>query len=511
MKGEIKMKRSGFVFCLFALVVSFFLLSDSFVFSQESNKANQLEGLSSYVEKKMEEWKIPGMVIGVIQNDSVIFLKGFGFKDVEQKLPVTPQTLFEIASITKTFTAATVGILYDEGKLGWNEPIIDYIPDFRLYDEYATFHATMRDLLSHRTGLSPFSDLMYFVWPHEREEIYRRLWYLKPSLSFREGYQYSNLSFVIAGTIVGKLSGGTWEDFVEKRLFKPLGMTHSNFDLQIKNAYDFSYPYKYENGQYVKLPFRDRPSCSPAGGINSSASEMINWLKLHLNNGQFDNRQIISPASISVIKNPYIFMYYSEEKQWPPTEFAAMGWDFQFYSGYHLLSKGGIFDGFSGYISFMPQAKIGIIILANNRSALELTHYLTYYIYDQLLNIKEFSWDKLIEDERPTYEVSSEKSGKEPQAKSEKIPYPREKYIGSYEHDAYGKAVLSVENGEMQLNFNSNFVWSLEYCFQNVFKTEYDGATIKFEFNQDTAGNVISLEIVIEGTDFRVVFNKVTD
>ena len=502
------MKRSAFVFCLFALAASFFLLSDSFVFSQESNRANQLEGLSSYVEKKMEEWKIPGMAIGVIQNDSVIFLEGFGFRDIDKKLPVTPQTLFGIASISKTFTAATIGILYDEGKLGWNTPIIDYVPDFRLYDEYATFHATVRDLLSHRTGLSPFSDLMVYVWPYERDEIYRRLRYLKPSSSFRGWYQYSNVSFVVDGTIVDKLSGGSWEGFVEKRIFKPLGMTHSNFDLQIKNVEDFSYPYKYENGQYVKLPFRHRPAGNPSGGINSSASEMINWLKLHLKKGQFDNRQIISPTSIDMIKNPCIYNFYSEEKWWPPMMSSALGWDFQFYSGYHLLTKGGIINGFGCFISFMPQEKIGIVILGNNGVALELTHYLTYYIYDQLLNLNEFSWDKLIEDETPKYKVSSEKSSKEQQAKSEKMSYPREKYTGSYEHKAYGKAAVYVENGEMQLNFNTNFVWPLEYCFQNVFKTVYDGATIRFEFKQDTAGNVTSLEIQIEGTDFSVVFEK---
>jgi CubicO group peptidase (beta-lactamase class C family) len=335
---------------------------------------------------------------------------------------------------------------------------------------------------------------MVYVWPHEREEIYRRLRYVKPSASFRGWYQYSNVSFVTAGTIVGKLSGGSWEDFVEKRLFKPLGMTHSNFDLQIKNVEDFSYPYKYENGQYVKLPFRDRPSSNPAGGINSSAGEMVNWLKMHLNKGQYENRQILSLASIEMIKNPCIYSFY-----------------FQFYSRYHLLSKGGIIDGFSCYISFMPQAKIGIVILANNRSAFELTHYLIYYISDQLLNLKEFSWDKLIEDERPKYKVSSEKPSKGTQAKSEKISYPRQKYTGSYVHDAYGKAVVSVENGEMQVNFNKNFVWPLEHCYDNVFKIEFSGATIRAEFNQDTAGKVISLEIQIEGTDFNVVLKKISD
>jgi CubicO group peptidase (beta-lactamase class C family) len=495
---------------IISLIASFILLSSGLTFTQELNDVGHLRDLSKYIENKMEQWKIPGMAIGVIQNDSVIFLKGFGFRDIDKKLPVTPQTIFGIASISKTFTAAAVGILYDEGKLGWNEAIIDYLPDFRLYDEYATFHSTVRDLLSHRTGLSPFSDLMVYVWPYERHEIYRRLRYLKPSLSFREWYQYSNVSFVTTGTIVGKLSGGTWEDFVEKRIFKPLRMDRSNFDLQIKNVEDFSYPYKYENGHYVKLPFRDRPASNPSGGINSSAGEMVNWLKLHLNKGQFDNLQIISSTSCYVIQNPHVLTYYTDEKHWAPVIFSALGWDFQPYLGHQLLTKGGIIDGFSGYISYMPQEKIGIIILANNREAYELTQYLSYYIYDRLLNLKEFQWDKIIENEKPKYREASEKSGK-PQTKPEKIPYPLEKYTGSYKHDAYGKAVVSVENGEMQLNFNQSFVWPLDHCFDNVFKTEFSGATIRVDFNQDTAGNVISLEIEIEGTDFHVVFNKISD
>ncbi len=493
-----------------SLSASLSLALSSIVFAQESNKPARLAGFSQYVEKKMEEWKILGMAIGVIQNDSVIFLKGFGFRDIDKKLPVTPQTLFGIASLSKTFTAAAVGILIDEGKLKWNIPIIEYLPDFRLSDEYATFHATIRDLLSHRTGLSPFSDLMVYVWPYERDEIYKRLRYLKPSLSFREAYQYSDLSFVTAGTIVGKLSGGTWEDFVEKRIFKPLGMDKSNFNQDMKNVDDFSYPYKYENGQFMKLPFRDRPAGNPSGGINSSASEMVDWLRLQLNKGQFKNQQIISSSSCYVIQNPYVLIYYTDEKNRAPLVFSALGWNFQPYLGHQLLTKGGIIDGFSGYISYMPQEKIGIVILANNRSAYGLTQYLSYYIYDRLLNLKEFAWDKIIGDEKPKYRESSGTSGSS-KTKPENMPHPPEKYVGSYEHEAYGKAAVSVENGELKLNFNAHLVWPLEYCFGNVFKSQFSGTAVRVEFSLDLQRNVTSLELQIEGTDLNIVLKKTRD
>ena len=506
------MKRSIFLLKVTAFAAAIiFLLSSGFVFSQGLKKPDRLAGLSRYVEKKMEEWKVPGLAVGVIRDEAVLFLKGFGFRDMARKLPVTPQTLFGIASISKTFTAASVGILYDEGKLKWNRPIIDYVPDFRLYDEYATFHATIRDLLSHRTGLSSFSDLMVNFWPYERDEIYKRLRYLKPSLSFRGWYQYSNVSFVTAGAIVGKISGGSWEDFVEKKIFKPLGMAHSNFGLQIKDADDFSYPYKYEDGQYVKLPFRDRPAGNPSGGINSSAAEMVNWLKLHLDKGQFDQQQIISSTSCYVIQNPHILSYYTQEKHWAPLIFSALGWDFQLYSGRPLLTKGGVVDGFSGYLSYMPSEKIGVVILTNNRSAYDLTHYLSYHIYDQLSGLDEFPWDKILESERPKYKGNSEKSGQEPQAKSEKMPYPLEKYAGSFEHEAYGKADVYVDNGELKLNINARLIWPLEHRFQNVFQSELSGAPVRVEFSLNLQGHVTAVEIQIEGTDLNIVFNKVAD
>jgi len=441
----------------------------------------------------MAEWHVPGMAIGVIQGDSVLLLEGIGYRDVSGRLPVTPRTEFGIASISKTFTAATIGILCDEGKLGWNSPIIDYVPDFRLYDEYATFHATPRDLLSHRTGISSFSDLMVYVWPRERDEIYKRLRYLEPSASFRQSFQYSNVSFVAAGAIVEELSGGTWEDFVVNRIFTPLEMDHSSFGLQIQDVDDFSYPYEYRDGRYARLPFRDRPAGGPSGGINSSAEDMVKWLRLYLDDGRLDERQVISSTAAYVIENPHVLTYYTRERHWSPLVFAALGWDFQPYLGHQMLAKGGIIDGFSGYVSFMPSEKIGVVILANTRSAYDLTRYLSYYIYDRLLNLDEFAWDEIIAADRPEDGGAPVESG-EPQTRPETVPSLPVGFAGTYRHRAYGTAVVTAENGELRVTFNGHVTVPLEYRFSNTFAGEFSGAPIKVEFSLDLRGNVTSLE-----------------
>jgi hypothetical protein len=175
-----------------------------------------------------------------------------------------------------------------------------------------------------------------------------------------------------------------------------------------------------------------------------------------------------------------------------------------------LLSKGGIIDGFCGYISYMPQDKIGIVVLANNRKAYSLTHYLNYYIYDQLLDLKEFSWESIIQDEKPTYEETSGKSNKLGN-KPEKIPYPIDTYTGSYENAAYGHVEVDAENGELRLNFNKSLVYPLEYAFQNTFKTELWGTPVRVEFSPDLQRNVTKLEIDVEGIDFNIVFNKISE
>ena len=188
-----------------------------------------LKNLDEYYSKALTDWEVPGMAIAIVKDDSVIFARGFGVREIGKPEKVDANTLFAIASNTKAFTAATLAILVDEGKLKWDDKVINYLPWFQLYDPYVTANMTIRDLLSHRSGLATFSgDLVWFATNYSREEVIKRAKYLKPVYGFRERFGYSNIMFLAAGEIVHAVSGQTWDDFVAERIFKPLKMARTN-------------------------------------------------------------------------------------------------------------------------------------------------------------------------------------------------------------------------------------------------------------------------------------------
>ncbi len=244
------------------------------------------------------------MAVGVVKDGEVVYAKGFGYRDVENQLPVTSKTLFAIGSSTKAFTAMAVGMLVDDGKLDLDTPLIEYMPDFRLYDDYATLHVTPRDLLCHRTGM-PGYDALWILSSRSRDEFYRRLRYLEPNAGFRDVFQYNNLMYMVVGILVGCLGGGSWEEFVAERIFRPLGMKHSNFSvIDSQKADDFPQPYLSLTGEHTKIPFRVLDATGPCGSINSTIEDMTKWVMLHLNNGKAGEKQLVSEASLSE-RRPY--------------------------------------------------------------------------------------------------------------------------------------------------------------------------------------------------------------
>ncbi|MGC2153430.1 MAG: serine hydrolase domain-containing protein, partial [Terriglobales bacterium] len=231
-----------------------------------------LRDFDAYVQKVMNDWKVPGAAIVIVKDGKVILSKGYGLRDVKNNLPVTEHTLFPIASITKSFTVATLGTLASEGKLDWDKPVREYLPDFRLYDDVLTARVTPRDLVTHRTGL-PRHDSTWYRSDLSRGEMYSRLRYLEPNRDLRQEFQYNNLMFMTAGYLAGKLAGSTWEDAVSARIFKPLGMTSSGFDFgaSFKSSSDVAHPYRKDDNEVAhEAPiYPGDPALGPAGAIVS--------------------------------------------------------------------------------------------------------------------------------------------------------------------------------------------------------------------------------------------------
>src|SRR5213592_2274475 len=266
-----------------------------------------LSGLDQFVTSQMTEWHVPGLALGIMQDGRVVLLKGYGFRDVDHKLPVTPRTLMAIGSNSKSFTVVLMGMLVDSGKLNWDKPVRDYLPDFQLHDELASEAMTPRDLVTHRSGL-PRHDLFWYGASLSREEMYRRLRYLEPNVSFRSRWQYQNLMFMTAGYLVEKRTGRSWDDLIRERLFAPLGMTRSNTSVRdLPSSDDAALAYVWRtcpaehaaaNGSapapggadggggagsaacgLVKVPYRNIDAVAPAGSINSDVEEMLHYVQ----------------------------------------------------------------------------------------------------------------------------------------------------------------------------------------------------------------------------------------
>jgi CubicO group peptidase (beta-lactamase class C family) len=235
-----------------------------------------------FVERLLSEWHVPGTVIGVVKDGKIIYLEGFGFRDIENQLTVNGRTLFCICSCTKAFTSFAAAQLVADGKLDWDTPIIRYLPDFALYDPYAARQATMRDLLSHRTGVAQH-DLMWKKSPFTRAEMFKRLRYLQPTQKFRASYLYNNYMYMAAGHIVGRISGQTWERFVSKRILEPLGMKRTYFSIgQAESDPNFAHPYRFDGKKFHRCQYYNMETIAPAGGMTTSAENMCKWMIMHL-------------------------------------------------------------------------------------------------------------------------------------------------------------------------------------------------------------------------------------
>ena len=274
---------------------------------------NKPQASFSRIESKIEEfrklWNIPGLAVGIIKDDRVVFEKGFGYRDIENRLPVTSETQFCIASITKSFTALAAAILVDEKKLDWDRPVAEYIPDFRLYEDYPSLHTTLRDLLAHRTGLAE-STALYYVIPRDRGELFRRLRYVPPKHEFRTIYLYTNIAYITAGQVIEKVAQSPYEEFVSERIFKKLGMMNSHFSQPRESTADFAWPYSGRTNTVVRHTFDKAPVGNPAGGIQSNLADMLKYVRFQLNEGKVENQALITRESAKEMHKPQIPVDY---------------------------------------------------------------------------------------------------------------------------------------------------------------------------------------------------------
>ena len=276
------MKRNLF---FISLIISLFIFTNLISAQTVEQKLSEID---QYANKVLQDWGGPGFAIGIVKNDEVIFAKGYGVRELGKPEKVDENTLFAIASNSKSFTTASLAILIDEGKIAsWDDKVTKYVPDFQMFDPYVTREITIRDLVSHRSGLGTFSgDLLWYQTDYPTDEIIKRIRFLKPSSSFRSQYGYQNLMFIVAGKVLENVSGKTWSDFVKERLLTPLEMSRTTTSVRdLKD--NFASPHNESSGKLAPIVYDNVDNAKAAAGLNSSVKEMANWIRVQLGRGTF--------------------------------------------------------------------------------------------------------------------------------------------------------------------------------------------------------------------------------
>jgi CubicO group peptidase (beta-lactamase class C family) len=319
----------------------------------------KLAAIEAAIDAKRKELGIPGLSLAIVKDDKVIYLKGLGLRNIEKNLPVTPDTLFAIGSSSKAFTAMSIAMAQDEGKLSLDDSPKKYLPYFKLQDPEADAKITIRDLLSHRSGLNR-TDLGWASGALTSEEIIRVAGLAKPTAKLGEKFQYQNVMFLAAGEIAAKVFGSTWDDVIAKRIFAPLGMKRSNThvaEMEKSDDYSLGYDYNFATKQTRHLPQRDLHAIAPAGAINSSARDMSNWLRLMLDGGLFDGKRLVSEKSFAELTTKQMAI--------GKTVGYGLGWFLRDWKGHKVVEHGGNIDGFNALVALMPDEKLGFVLLTN--------------------------------------------------------------------------------------------------------------------------------------------------
>jgi CubicO group peptidase (beta-lactamase class C family) len=482
-----------------------------------------LDGLDDFVTQAMKDWKVPGLAIAVVQGDKLILAKGYGYRDMEKQLPVTPNTLFAIGSITKSFTVTTLGMEMDEGKVEWDKPVRDFFPTFKLYEPELTEQVTIRDLITHRTGL-PRHDLIWYSSDFSREGLLGRLQYLEPSKPLRTRFQYNNLMFMTAGYIAGQLNGTSWEDAVTQRIFKPLEMSGTNFsEAETQKSADFAEPYRKGSdlkAELKRIPFDpqcpDRCAMGPAGEINSNANDMSKYLLFHMNHEKVAGKQLLSENNSVQMQTPQMVIQGAPAYKETGESSYGMGFFLSTYRGHKEVEHGGAIDGFTAEFAFLPADRIGVVVLTN-LDGNPLPNIVAMNVFDRLLGFDQVPWNQRFlasETGAKKSEQEAKDKGYTPRKLGTHPSHDLKEYAGDYSNPGYG--IVTIEPNAQSFKLTLNKVSKpLEHYHYDVFQVPADPLDpfekMKVEFLTDIDGDISSLAMPLEPTVKDIVFTRMPD
>jgi CubicO group peptidase (beta-lactamase class C family) len=511
------------VFRLITLIV-ILCVAPLFIFAQNSaDFAAKIKAIDEYAEKARQDWNVPGLAIAIVKDDKILLTKGYGVRELGKPEKIDENTLFAIASNSKAFTTAALAILADEGKLKWDDKVSQYLPEFQLSDPYVTREITVRDLVSHRSGLATFGgDLLWYETNYTPDQILNRIRYLKPTSSFRSRYGYQNVMFIAAGKVIEKVSGMSWGEFVKTRILVPLNMNNTtvsirDFKLNGNIATPHNLQPETENLRVIRYGNVD--GAAAAAGINSSAVDLANWLRLHLNRGKFGketgSQQIFSEKQSWEMQQPNIAIPISENSaKFNPTRhfnLYGLGWFLNDYNGRKMVSHGGALDGMLSQTAMLPEENLGIVVLTNAETPVYTA--IVNRAFDVFLNVPTRDWSAEIlarVKQGKAAEAEEKKKIEAQRALNTKPSLQLAGYTGAYGGAMYGDAKVTEENGKLVVRLapSATFVGDLEHWHYDTFRIKWrDSIVYPFPrgfvtFVIDENGKPSEMKIDVPNPDF---------
>jgi CubicO group peptidase (beta-lactamase class C family) len=466
-------------------------------------QAVDTKAIDAIVREGLKAWQVPGAALAIVKDNEVVYLKGYGVKDLQSKEPVTPDTLFAIASCTKAFTTTAMAMLVDEGKMDWDDPVRKHVDYFHLSDPLADANVTLRDLVTHRTGVSGH-DLLWYRAPWSREEIIRRIGHVKLKHSFRSTFQYQSIMFMTAGAAVESASKMKWEDFVQKRIFDPLGMTAATFtSTAALKAPDHASPHRRNRlGEPAVIPWYPLTAPDPAGSICVNARDLARWVQFQLGDGTFKGKRLVSAKNLAETHSPQMVVRLEGPARDlnPDTNQLnyGMAWVLQDYRGHFLVSHAGAIDGFRTHITLVPNQKLGLVLL-NNLHNSQMNLAVSNQLVDLLLGLSERNGNDFILRQVKKAEEAAAAKLRERDAKRRLDSKPSRRlvdYTGTYEDPAYGTATVTLQNGTLVWRW-STFKAELDH-FQNDTFTVFNDVIgyPQLEFTLTKEGEVATMKFL---------------
>lgn len=445
------------------LTVTLLLLTVTPLYAQD-DITQKLEGFDAFMEKTLKDWNAPGIGVGIVVNDKLVFVKGYGYRDYEKKLPITAQTMFPIASNTKLFTAVAAGLLVEEGKLTWDRPIRESVHSIEFYDNNLNNSVTVRDMLAHRTGITRH-DSIWYKSDFNSKELFERLKYLEPKTSPRQIYLYNNMMYAGVGYAIELKSGKTWEEFVREKILQPLDMKSTGFSIaHMLKQPDYGVPFteKRDSMEIYRIPYYEETGgVGPAGSIVSNIEDLSHWLIALMNNGKYNGKQVLPAKVLQATLEPAIALPNTagETRGWWEVinRSYGMGRGMASYRGRLITNHGGDLPGFHSQIAYLPNERIGVITFVIGNHVAPLYNPITYNVFERLLGMDQVPWtDRLLQ-----IRLKNKKAGTEARSKAgygrvanTKPSHPLSDYVGEYEHPAYGILKIALKDNQLQFDFH---------------------------------------------------------